>query len=175
MYAANAERFRPHGYGSTPAFSFADVGPVMRVVDVHDGDTIKVVMEVFPGRFFKSSLRLAGIDACEITSHDAAVHARAVDARTRLLQLITRLGPETVPYRTHFQIQTLLASEVFLVRAVVHGVDKYGRVLADVYPIGPASDGGPESLSAVLLREKLVMPYDGGRMVAEADQLDSMA
>ena len=143
---------------NTAPFAFQDATSVSRVVDIHDGDTVKCILEVFPGRFFKISVRLLGIDTAEITSRDPTARALAVSARDLLVRLVSGSSPaEGVTIQQH------LASDVYLVRLNIHGMDKYGRVLADVLPYLPKDSVEPaKSFSNVLLRENKAVPYSGG-------------
>ena len=54
---------------STPYFSLQDVNTYGRLVDIYDGDTVKVILPVMD-RYFKFDVRLNGIDTCEIKSHN---------------------------------------------------------------------------------------------------------
>ena len=143
---------------NTASFAFQDAKTVARVVDIHDGDTIKGVLEVFPGRFFKISVRLLGIDTAEITSRDPAARAQATSARDLLVRLVSGSSPaEGVSIQQH------LSSDVYLVRLNIHGMDKYGRVLADVLPYLPKDSVEPaKSFSNVLLHENMAVLYSGG-------------
>lgn len=157
MDAAARALFCDRTYENTDAFSFDDANPVMRVVDVHDGDTLKAIVEVFPGRFAKCSVRLAGIDTPEITSRAPAERRAAVAARDRLLQLV--VGRSNIDL-SHTTVRRLLSKEVYLIRTDIQGIDKYGRMIADVSSAEPGV--ASEGFSKVLLVEKLGVPYFGG-------------
>lgn len=180
--ADDVERFRNRGYYNTCPFAYQEAAPYVRVVDVYDGDTIKVVMEVYPGRFHRVDLRLCGIDTCEMTSKDPDEKRRAVLARDRLLDWVTGgraqrmfldTGPGdgssvpspplsvsiTVPPPSRDQVRELLNADVFLVHIEVKGTDKYGRILAVVRQ----KHSDHVTFNERLLAEGLAKPYDGGR------------
>lgn len=148
--------FDVHTSENTEPFRFQHAKSEMRVVDAHDGDTIKVIMEVYPGFFCKASLRLYGIDTPEITSKVAETKRSAIRARDRLVELISGSLPDKGE-----QIPKHLQSKTFVIHADVLGVDKYGRVLADC----KSSKEAPETFSEILIREKLGVKYGGGNKI----------
>lgn len=158
-YAA-AARLAPYRRDNTPAFSLRGSECWARLVGAHDGDTVTVVLEAFPGRFQKANIRLRGIDTCEMTSTDPVLKGRAVAARDRVIELLTGGGVRLqadVAY-SRGQIDAALAQQVYTVWVCCFEQDKYGRTLADVYPDCPVC----RSANQVLLDEGLACPYDGG-------------
>lgn len=148
----------------TPKFSFGGFNSLCRVVGIHDGDTMSVIMVIFE-RFHKINLRLVGIDTCEITSKNSDLKKQAQLARARLIKLIT--GQDIPVNATKKQIESLLDSEIFLVNVRCYDFDKWGRTLADVIPIGHT-----ESISQTLLRERLAYVYGGEEKMTEQRQLE---
>ena len=112
-------------------------GPVEAVVvDVLDGDTFLAEALVWPGHTVSINVRIRGIDAPEMkASCDLEKHA-ALRARDALISLF---GNRPVAISN------------------VSGAKYYGRVLADV----ATAEG--DMVAPILLNEKLVRPYDGGR------------
>jgi endonuclease YncB( thermonuclease family) len=139
MEAARA-MLASHG-DETPEFSLDGTQVWARVVDIHDGDTLKVTACVL-GLTRKFTLRLAGIDAPEVWTHDAAEKAAGLVSRD---YVVKRLGFAPGD------------ACVCIVQVNFHGFDKYGRVLSDVYPPGKT-----ESLSQEMMRLGLAKAYDGG-------------
>ena len=165
-----AERFTYYTTKTTPNFSFDRANPWIRIIDVHDGDSVKAVVEVFPGCFVKTSIRLNGIDTCEITNKNASIHELALAGRNRLIQLVTRSDACTIGKDSKKKdIVALLESNVFMVYCNFHGMDKYGRVLADL-----KSAPGDVSFNIILLNEVLALPYNGGTKCTETSQLERM-
>ena len=141
---------------TTPKFSLSGIDTHVRLLDVHDGDTIAVAMDVF-GAVWQFSIRLVGIDAPEMTSHDVETKKKAEMARMRLLKL---LAPDVKALEKHMTRGEMQASlqkgPPVMIRISCKGMDKYGRVLADVF----CHDS--QNSSQVLLSEGLVQRYDGG-------------
>lgn len=112
-------------------------GPVAaRVVKVRDGDTVEVEAFIWPMQSVHVAVRLRGIDAPEHRGGCGAEKAAAQVATDRLTQLV---GGGNV---------TLTG---------ISGDKYFGRVLASL----SASDGS--DVSAQLLREGLVVRYEGGK------------
>lgn len=112
-------------------------GPVRaHLLRVIDGDTIEVLARIWPDHFVETLVRLAGIDAPELRGRCAEEVAQAERAKARLAALLAGGRLELVDVR----------------------YGKYaGRVVARVL----TADG--RDVAAILLVEKLVRPYDGGR------------
>jgi endonuclease YncB( thermonuclease family) len=108
-----------------------------KVVKVYDGDTITIASRI-PGcdTIYRFSVRLRGIDCAEIKAHSFAEKEEAEIARNALSARI--LG------------RIVLLNDV--------SVEKYGRLLADVY-----CDG--EHLNKWMLDNNYAVPYDGGTKI----------
>jgi len=112
-------------------------GPVEAVViEVLDGDTFLAEALVWPGHTVRINVRIRGIDAPEM-------HARCEPERQAAL-------------RARDALKMLFADRPIAI-SNVSGAKYYGRVLADV----ATSEGVP--VAPILLDEKLVRAYDGGR------------
>lgn len=107
-----------------------------RIVEVYDGDTVKVIV-LFGDRPFFISIRILGIDAPEIKkSKDKLIQEHEAGVRVR------------------DYLKSLLENKVTKVK--FQDWDKYGgRILADIF----TSDG--RSVSEVLIAEGWVRSYNG--------------
>ena len=112
------------------------LGPVRaHLLRVVDGDTIEVLARIWPDHYVETLVRLADIDAPELRGRCAEEIALAERAKARLAAL---LGARLQLVDVHY--------------------GKYaGRVVARVL----TEDG--RDVAKVLLNEKLVRSYDGGR------------
>ncbi len=117
-----------------------------KVLSVHDGDTLSLGI-CMRGMMdpLKFSCRLADIDTCELTSHDATIKKLALRAKERL--------------------QELTVDKLVWVRC--HGLDKYGRLLVDLY----GDKGDPKSFGDVLVEEGLACRYTGHEKKTTESQL----
>ena len=108
--------------------------PVVDVVSVYDGDTIRVHAAPWPGVQIETSVRVAGVDTPEIRGRCPAERSAAIAARDFVRELLAGAG------------------DVALLEPI-HGLYA-GRVVADVLIDG-------ESLSRLLLAAGHGRPYDG--------------
>jgi endonuclease YncB( thermonuclease family) len=148
----------------SPEFSFNGTKCWARVVSVYDGDSPTIVFP-FNDKMLKFSTRVYGIDTSEIKSHDPACKERAVKARNRLVELITK-APFPSQISTKKDIQKLLAQDVHLVWVECMEFDKYGRVLIKMW----GSPQDTKSFADILIEEKVAYPYFGGTKLAETQQ-----
>lgn len=118
-------------------------GPVEAiVVEVLDGDTFLAEAFVWPGHTVRVNVRIRGIDAPEMKARCGDERAAALRARDALVSMF---GEDPIAISN------------------IAGAKYYGRVLADV----TTADG--QGVASVLLGEKLVRPYGGGRREAWCD------
>lgn len=121
----------------TAAASRTFPGPVeARVLEVLDGDTFVADALVWPGHSVRINIRIRGIDAPEMKARCPAEREAAERARDALADLLREGG---------------------VAISNISGAKYYGRVLADV------AMGDGQSVAPIMLGEKLVRPYGGGR------------
>lgn len=139
-------------------FSFAGQDFYTRVIDVYDGDSLRIVVHV-NGSMFYVMTRLVGIDTAEIASKDPVVKARAVAARDFAMSWVLQT-PER--YTTKRRIKDALADTPAIVFVRCREADRYGRVLVEVYRTH--DDAGP-SLNHQLVDAGHAVAYGGGKKV----------
>lgn len=159
-----AETFKQYG-GTTPPFTLNNVKTYARIVSIYDGDTMHAIIPVL-GSYFKFSIRMYGIDTCEMKSKNAANKDTAVRARNRVIELVTKKPFDEGILKTKKQVEAALEKDVYLVWLHCLEMDKYGRVLAKVY----ASDKEEKTFSDILIDEKLGYAYFGETKKTEAEQ-----
>jgi endonuclease YncB( thermonuclease family) len=155
--------FAPYSKSNTPMFSLNGVNCWGRLVGVHDGDSITVVMNEVTCNdrsFFKYNLRLNGINAPELRSSDPVVRLAAVRSRNRLLEILTAGDVRVADGATGTQIDAALndAGKVYTVWVKCLENEKYGRTLAEVY----AQQGRDVSANTMMLQEGHAVRYLGG-------------
>jgi endonuclease YncB( thermonuclease family) len=146
---------------STPLFSLNGTEHRARVVSVYDGDTIQcaIMLAGVPRRF---RVRLDGIDCPEmkppLKQAGRLVEQKAAKAsRARLIEMIVDSTERRDNY-SEAETTGLLLGTPLLVDLHCKAFDKYGRLLADVFPTD--SD---MSLSNQMVRERMAVRYDGGK------------
>ena len=157
------QSFSRYNY-STPHFSLNNLHTYARLVDIHDGDTISVIIPVF-NHFYKFQLRIAGIDTCEITSHNPDLHLHALQARNRILQICT--NNIVTSFTSKKDIIQELDNYVYLLWIECLDFDKFGRLLANVY-----TSDKKLCISTILLNERLAYPYQGKNKMTDDELLN---
>jgi len=140
-------------------FSLEGISGYARVIDIHDGDTLKCVMEINGFGFCLLNIRLAGIDTPEINSKNTDEKNVANLSRNRLMELCAE------------------TDNIVYVRLLGEGM--YGRILGDVIPLKNIPNNfHPDSIkldeefsnldsselntfSKILIDEHLAYPYSG--------------
>lgn len=146
----------------TPEFSLTGQELYGRVVEVYDGDTIKIVLPVF-GHYFKFSARLLGIDTCEMKSKHNGTRDLALRARNRVFELITNYRCD--PTWKKKDVIEFLDKHPCVIRVKCHHFDKYGRVMIECFT-------HERSISDILIEEKLAYAYTGETKLTEDEQVE---
>jgi endonuclease YncB( thermonuclease family) len=152
----------------TPEFSLDGIQTYGRVVDIYDGDTMKVVISLF-GNFYKFNVRLAGIDTCEIKSKNEQAKLLALRAHDKLVRLCLR--DVYTANQTKKGLADTLNSDVYSVWLQCYKFDKFGRLLCDVYD----NQSSLQSFSSIMLDERLAYPYHGDTKLSEEEQIRILA
>lgn len=155
---------------SVPEFSLKGQEMWARVVSVYDGDTMTVILPM-AGSVYKYSLRMNGIDTCEIKSKLEENKRKAIQARNTVLSWVmpTASIQATEAYAKK-DIEEMLLKDIHLVYIRCDSFDKYGRLLADVY----ASPSDTTSFSDKLVELKLAYRYYGETKLTEQEQLSAL-
>lgn len=109
------------------------------VIRCYDGDTITIVSNPY-GELCRFTLRISGLDTPELKGSTALEKSAAEIVRDELKIKISNK----------------------YVRIKIHGNDKYGRLLADIW-LDEGSNNNECSINKWLLDNKYALPYDGGK------------
>ena len=162
--------FRKYDNNTTPHFSLNGQKLWGRVVSLYDGDTLTIALNVFSG-VYKFSVRMNGIDTCEIKSKCDKNKELAKNARSRLLSLITGKDiSETSTWNDRRKINNVLNKGMYFVWVECNDFDKYGRLLANVYQ----DENSTECYSQILINEKLAYEYKGDTKMTEEEQVECL-
>jgi endonuclease YncB( thermonuclease family) len=150
----------------TPEFTLNGTCTNGRLVDIIDGDSLSIILPVFDN-YYRYSVRINGIDTCELKSKNQENKTLALQARSCLLKLVTGKDHPTTLSRQ--EIKQILNENVFVVYLKCLDFDKYGRLLAEIY-----TTGSEVCFSQHLLHNKLAYKYTGQTKLTETQQLDVM-
>jgi endonuclease YncB( thermonuclease family) len=150
-------------FQKTAAFTLEDKVFVAKVIDIYDGDTVTCAFELF-GNYYKFTVRLYGIDTCELHSKN---REQALRARMRLYELVTRKPSKDIDLGiARKNLRTLLEDSECIVVLKCGNFDKYGRLLGKLY----ASIKDENSFNEILVAEKLAYPYYGDKKLTDDEQ-----
>lgn len=111
---------------SAPTFSIVGKRRA-RVIGVHDGDTIKCIIQIY-GDFYTFSVRVYGIDTPEMKPPTKEI---AIKARNRLIELLTH-RPFTNTSDKKKDIDSYFQENYTEIDIECLEMDKYGRVLVTI-------------------------------------------
>lgn len=157
------KQFENYNY-NTPEFSLNNIKTYARVISIHDGDTITLIIP-FLEKYYKFHCRLSNLDTCEITSKSEKNKELAIKAKNRIINLIT--GENLINNITKKTIDYILASDIFLIWINCYDFDKYGRVIIDAYK----TEDDKTSFSEILINEKLGYKYGGKKKLTDKEQI----
>jgi endonuclease YncB( thermonuclease family) len=149
--------FNNQNIASIPYFSLEGLKTWCRVIDIYDGDTITVVIPLLT-TMYKFHIRLYGLDTPEIKSSNEENKQKAILARNRLIELCTDIPTNVATnLKTRKEIQKFFDETIYLVWISCYNMDKYGRVLANIYKTSDSD----KAFSQILIQEKLGYEYFG--------------
>ena len=162
--------FDSYTFDETNDFSLKDQFLSARVVDIYDGDTITCVIPIFTN-FYKFHIRLYDIDTCEMKSKEEENKKLAYKARNRMVEMITNKIVFDKDKRK--EIRSLLNQHTYMVKIKCGDFDKYGRLLAWIFPYNSDLNIKVEdSFNHLLVKEKLAYFYKGDTKLTEKDQIN---
>lgn len=150
---STSEDLRKCDRDHTPKWTLAGRTQPAKIVNVVDGDTVDLAIELLPNQFYQFRVRLYGIDTPEkrppkaSPNRDAEIAAskRSTEALTNYLK----------PYDN--MVHTVVFKEA----------DKYGRWLCNMY-----CNGQKQSINDWMIQEGFAKPYFGGTKEKFEDQKD---
>ena len=163
----------------TKEFSLNGLYLLCRVVDIYDGDSCTCVLPLFDS-YYKFTIRLADIDACEMNSKSDTNKELANKARICLFELVTVTNSKSKlkidPNISRKDMRALLNENVFLIRILCGKFDKYGRLLAHLFKsdelkIPTIIDIEKKSFNHKLIIKKLAYKYEGATKLTEIQQI----
>ena len=159
---------------NTPYFSFNGLNCISRVIDITDGDTIRAIIN-FKDNYYKIIIRLNNIDTCETKSSNIKNKNLGIDAKKRVYNIITNKNIENNEYN-NTNIKKIIKNELnnncYYIYIKCYDFDKYGRVLADIYQNENDFNNDNNSISNILINEKLAYVYSGKTKLSEEEQLE---
>ena len=146
-----------------PMFTLSGIKTVGRVVDVYDGDTMTCIFPIFGDNYFRFNLRLMGIDTPELKNKDIISKEKALEARHKIMTVCCDNKYNLSKDCKRENIKKYLEENEINVWIECLDFDKYGRILANVYPKRGDNNVNINSLTKILLDANLGYEYNGGK------------
>ena len=146
-----------HNMANTKKFSLNGMCTFARLIDVYDGDTITCIFPLY-NNFYQFNCRVNGIDTSEIKNKNEKEKEKAYLARSCVLDYCNGKDVQIERHAPRKHIQEYLDKNVTVIWLKCHELDKYGRVIVDVYKDSNYS----ETLTEYLLKRDLGYEYYGG-------------
>ena len=146
-----------------PMFTLSGIKTVGRVVDVYDGDTMTCIFPIFGDNYFRFNLRLMGIDTPELKNKDIISKEKALEARHKIMTVCCDNKYNLSKDCKRENIKKYLEENEINVWIECLDFDKYGRILANVYPKRGDNNVNIDSLTKILLDANLGYEYNGGK------------
>ena len=176
-----ANNFKNYTLETCPLFSLNGLKIYARLVDIIDGDSMKVILPIFGEHYFRFNVRLDGIDTSELKSKDETNKERGLVARNTVFEVLTNTKIQETDTRTY--IKEFLNTNIILVWIECLDFDKYGRLLANVFkvtnPLGVLDTFDTlvidqQSISEYLLNHNLAYSYKGKTKLTEHEQNEEL-
>lgn len=153
------------------AFSFEGIKTIAKVAYIYDADTCHIIFYMSSVGYVRLNCRLNGIDTPELkpliknTNRDNEKKA-AIIARNKLISMVTRRDDiELDKNYTRKQINNILKENNNLVYVHIHGADKYGRWLIEMYD----DENNMSSFNTLLVSKGYATIYFGGTRIPFTD------
>lgn len=127
-----------------------------RLLETHDGDTVKVAI-VKGGKTYKVTVRVLGVDTPEVRSKDPAEKAAGLRARNFVAAWALPDKFSVDGDYTEAALKAAYAETPVMLEVDFKGTEKYGRSIGAVYKPGCGA-----SLSELLIANGHAVEYDGG-------------
>jgi endonuclease YncB( thermonuclease family) len=143
----------------TPFFSLDGRHFQSKIVDIYDGDTCSIVINL-DGKYLKFKLRCLGYDSPEIKpslsvkNRDELIDL-AIKSRNYFISRVTNCDVDLLQHYSKKEVKELIMNNTKLVTLKTHGWDKYGRLLGEIFIDGI-------NINNEMVEKKYAYKYDGG-------------
>ena len=172
--------WKKYNWDTTPDIDYEGLYMKSRVIDIYDGDTITCASLTPKYGIVKITIRLLGIDTCELKSKNKALRNKGYKARQFLANAILKDNGYDIKIDENIsrkQLRTLLTDKICMVN--VHGGirEKFGRLLGTLYGkhILYNKKTKENSYNHLLIMNKLAYTYQGKTKLTEEEQLELLS
>jgi endonuclease YncB( thermonuclease family) len=140
---------------NTKPFSLDGYVCLAKVLKCYDADTVTVALP-YLGVYYRFSVRINGIDTCELRSKNELIKTTAYKARKALIDVLAGVSVTDDDYfETHNVLVQLNCKQL----------DKYGRLLAEIHTLDNID------VADYLLEHNYAYIYSGKTKLTEEEQI----
>jgi hypothetical protein len=160
-----------------PVFSLKKIYLQGKVIDVHDGNTISCIFFIpLYNTVFNLTVRLYGVNTCDIKSKNSANRKKGLQAREYLLYLILKNNNRKVNFNSPIsqkKIKNILSNNICLINVYFDGFDTHDRALGWLFSnkIKKKSAKTHYSYNNLMIINKFAYKYDKNIKLTEEEQL----
>lgn len=143
-------------YDNVEFFTLKGMNTKCKILDVYDGDTVTVAIELQGFGYKKFNCRLFGIDTEEMRGGTAETKQNAIHARNILIYMLTGIKIPDDHKLTRSEIRSRIEKSVEIVDCVFDDMDKYGRPLITLF------DKNKSNVNQLMIQKGLAVAYYGG-------------
>ncbi len=142
-----------------PFFSLEGRHFESKIVDIYDGDTCSIVINL-DGKYLKFKFRCLGYDSPEIkpplsSNNRPYLIDLAIKSRNYFISRVTNCDVDLLNHYSKKEVKELIISNTKIVSIKTYGWDKYGRLLGEIFIDGI-------NINNEMVEKKYAYKYDGG-------------
>lgn len=147
------QKMEKQTYYNTPKFSLKNKIYEAKILDIYDGDTITICINLEGFNYVKMNVRLDGINTPELCGNEKNI---AISARNFLINKLTDIKFEDTVKYSRDNIRKLINNDTHIIKVIFGDFDKYGRPLCIIYK-------NNININDLMIHNKYAKKYDGGK------------
>ena len=140
-------------YYNTPKFTLKNKIYEAKILDIYDGDTITICINLEGFNYVKMNVRLEGIDTPELHGNEKEL---GISARNFLINKLTDITFEDTVKYSRDNIRKLINNNTHIIKVMFGDFDKYGSPLCIIYK-------NNININDLMIHNKYGKKYDGGK------------
>jgi len=172
--------WKKYNWDTTPDIDYEGLYMKSRVIDIYDGDTITCASLTPRYGIVKITIRLLGIDTCELKSKNEALKNKGYKARQFLANAILSDNGYDIKIDEHIsrkELRNLLTDKICMINVYGGTKEKFGRLLGTLYSKHILYNQITEknSYNTLLIMNKLAYAYQGKTKLTAQEQLELLS
>lgn len=172
--------WKKYNWDTTPDINYQGLYMKSRVIDIYDGDTITCASLTPKYGVVKITVRLLGIDTCELRSKNNLLRIKGYKARQFLANAILKDNGYDIKIDENIsrkKLRNLLTDNICMINVYGDIREKFGRLLGTLYGkhILYNKKTKENSYNNLLIINKLAYTYQGKTKLTDREQLELLS